>query len=258
MTGPTTADLLDPAGEVTHECLDGAAVEIVDGYGIGQTRRILRRDGNRVEFDRPWAAPPDDTSVTVFTAPPLFERMTFVDNRVVSQAVNVIVWGCSHDVVIDGNYTADGPGITLWSVRLAGDQKVWGGAAFTQIVNNVADMGWCVPPPEHALEAAAGICFIASKHPTAVEQGYDLLGLVVRGNRATNNSGMALRMTFRRDAPGGDAKRWRARGFGLIMERNLCTDSRFGIVLEKDARVAVRGNRFRRVDRPLVWAEPAG
>jgi hypothetical protein len=55
------------------------------------------------------------------------------------------MWGCTNDCVVDGNRLADGPHLGVWSVRVQGDQKVWGGAAFVSVINNVNEMGWIDP-----------------------------------------------------------------------------------------------------------------
>ncbi len=253
MTGPVTAEIVDPAGEVRDECLDGAWLDIVDGRGLGQVRQIVRREGNRIEIDRPWRADPDESSRVVFTAPSLFRHLTMVDNRIVSQAVNIIVYGSSYDSVIDGNYVADGPGITLWSVRLAADQKVWGGAVFTLVCNNVLDRGWSTPTRDaDALDGAVGVFVRCSRVHDCSDAGYDVLGLIVRNNHSTNNAGIGFRTTFSESGPGGARRPWRIRYAGVVIDRNLCTDSAVGIAVEKGAQVVLRDNRSRNVTFPVT------
>ncbi|MHB0935717.1 MAG: hypothetical protein ACYC6A_04950 [Armatimonadota bacterium] len=248
MLTPTTGEIIDPTGEVAHEWLEGAQIDIADGRGLGQVRTIVRRDGDRFEIDRPWRVNPDETSDIVFTAPPLFERMVFVDNRVVTQAINFIIWAQSRDTVLDGNYTADSPGITLWSVRWPGDQKVWGGVLFTSVINNVMDRGWSSPPRGQALAGAVGFFLRSCKNPTCTDEGYDYLGVVVRNNHATNNTGIGVPVTFRE----GD-RPWHCRDAGIVVEGNLCTDSVVGIAIEHGARAVERNNRCRNVAYPLTW-----
>ena len=256
MLSPTTARIIDPAGEVTHEWLEGAYIDIVNGRGLGQLRRITRREGDLIEIERPWRVDPNETSDIVFTAPPPFMHINYIDNRVVSKAINFILWGTHYDSVLDGNYTADGPGITLWSVRLAPDQKVWGGIIFTTVINNVMDRGWSAPATaEGALGAATGFMTFASRHPEAGTEGYDLLGVVFRGNHITNNSGAGLRVTFLADRRNHPAP-WRSRDGGIVLENNLCTDTAVGIAIEDGARTVERGNAFRNVRFPLTWSAP--
>ncbi len=259
MVDPLTAELVDPAGQLTHECLDGACVEIVEGRGVGQIRDIVRREGSTVTLDRPWLAEPDASSRISFTAPPAFRQVVMVDNRVVSQNENVIIWGSTYDAMIDGNYVADGRGIGLWSIRLDAKQGVWGGAIFAQIINNVVDRGWVGRVNRDSLLGAPnGISFIACLQATGSTRGYDCLGMVVRGNHATRDTGIGFTTTWRQGGafdgtkpePGKEV--WRIREAGVVIERNLCTDSAVGIVVEHDARAVVRANRSRNVTFPLA------
>jgi len=221
-----------------------------------------------VTLDRPWIVGPDETSRISFSAPPSFRQVTLVDNRIVSQNENVIIWGSTYDAVIDGNYVADGHGIglwsirleaKLWSIRLEAKQGVWGGAAFVQIINNVVDRGWVGPVTrENLLAAPRGIDFIATLQASGTTVGYDCLGLIVRGNHATRDTGIGFRVTWRRGAdwdgtkPDPDKVVWRMREAGVVIERNLCTDSSVGVIVEKGARAVVRDNRARNVTHPLA------
>ena len=259
MIDPLTAEIVDPAGQLTHECLDGACIEIVGGRGAGQVRDIVQREASIVTLDRPWIVEPDETSRISFSAPPSFRQVTLVDNRIVSQNENVIIWGSTYDAVVDGNYVADGRGIGLWSIRLEAKQGVWGGAAFVQIINNVVDRGWVGPVTrKNLLSAPKGIDFIATLQASGTTAGYDCLGLVVRGNHATRDTGIGFRTTWRRQAdwdgtkPDPDKEVWRMREAGVVIEQNLCTDSAVGVIVEQGARAIVRANRARNVAFPLA------
>ena len=228
-------------------------IEVVDGRGVGQLRRIVRREGERFELDRPWLVAPDRASDVVFTAPPPFHNITIADNRIVNTGANIICWGCSNDIVVDGNRTGDGHCIGIWSVRLAADQKVWGGAAFTQVINNTAEAGWCAPQGGDLLAGfGAGVVGNpCTRHPTATDEGYDILGLILRNNCTTDNAPIAVKATFRcGEAP------WRIRHAGVVVEGNLVRRSRIGIVVEKGMNAVVRGNASEDVEQPLVVAEP--
>jgi hypothetical protein len=248
MTGATTGEMQDPTGEVTHEILDGAWIEVMEGPGVGQLRRITRREGTRFEIDRPWDYEPDESNRIAFTAPAPFRNLTMVDNRVISEAVNIIVWGTSYDTVLDGNYTADGPGITIWSVRLAPDQKVWGGALFTTIINNVVDRGYGGSRPVKG--AALGIFNIITFDRNGPTLGYDYLGYMVRNNHATQNAGIGFQVSFERY---NQPVPVRIREAGVVIEANHCSRSGVGVVLEKGARLVERANTADQVEFPLTW-----
>jgi hypothetical protein len=255
MTGPTTGEILDPGGEVSRENLEGAWLEVMEGRGLAQLRRVVKRDGNQFKIDRPWDCEPDEHSRIAFTAPAPFRNLTLVDNTVISEAVNIIVWGTSYDTVVDGNMTADGPGITIWSVRLAPDQKVWGGAIFTTVINNVVDRGFgsSVPANGGPLGIFNLICFDYSGAPI----GYDYLGYVVRNNHAMNNTGIGFQASFSRGANRGRETdtATRVREAGVVIEKNHCSRSGVGIVLEKGTRLVERDNTSDQVEYPLTWVD---
>jgi len=243
MTGPTTGRIVDPQGELTHEWLQDAVVEVVAGRGVGQLRRILRREGDELQLDRPWTVAPDETSRVVFTAPTPFHNMTFVDNDIRSTGINVILWGCSNDIVIDGNRSADAPGLTVWTVRLAADQKVWGGAAFTQIINNTV----------RERSYIGNHCY---KHPTCTALGYDFLGLLIRNNSLENNSRILINGVFYgHEDP---ARVIPVHAAGILVEGNHIENGDEGIVADRYARALVRHNRFVNVSQPVRLREWAG
>jgi hypothetical protein len=263
MTAPTIGEIIDPTGEVTHECLDGAMIDVVGGRGMGQIRRIIRRTGNSFEIDRPWRLDPDATSDIVFTAPPPFWQMTFIDNVGRRTGINVILWGNSNDVVLDGNTSSDGIGISVWSIRLPADQKVWGGAIFTSIINNKLAMNWFTPTEQeikHGVGAGGGICNPCTKFIDCTAEGYDMLGYIVRNNALVNNSGIVFKTTFTQAAGETLASRpcdvqWTIRNAGVVIENNFCKDSLIGVMIEKGAHAIARNNVFDNVRHPVVWTE---
>ena len=250
MTAPTAGRILDPKGVVKRECLDGAVTEIVDGRGVGQNRTILRRVGETFEIDRPWIVEPDASSVIIFTAPPPFRHMTLVDNDTFNTGANILLWGNSHDVVLDGNSSRDVGHITVWSIRLEDDQKVWGGAAFTQVLHNTLELAWLTPHTEKDLARTVGgiynPCFRA---PTARQVGYDILGLVIRDNYTARDGGITYSKHYMSppDATIDDA--------GVVIERNFARDSRVGVVVEQGSHAVVRGNRSKNVQWPVSWVK---
>jgi len=258
MLGPTTAEIIDPTGEVEHEWLEDAVLDIVDGRGAGQMRRIIKREGNRLKLDRPWAADPDETSNIVFTAPTPFHNMVVTDNRITDGGSNIIFWGCSNDIVIDGNRCARGAGIQVWSVRMEADQKVWGGAAFSSVINNVYFSGWACPTAEDPLLAygngVIGIPCCAAYDCTT--EGYDILGYIVRNNCTRDNSGIVIKTTYAHTHPDGHQTDWKIHHAGIVVENNYACDSIFGVMIEEGANTVERGNGSENVETPVIWVKP--
>ena len=251
---PTRYRILDPDGEVRREELVGSVLQVLDGAGIGQLRTVVAREGNEVEIDRPFRYPPGSDSVIAFSAPPPFRGMTVVDNIVEHTGANILLWGDTQDVVVDGNLCRDNGHITVWSIRSAAAQKVWGGAAFTQILHNRSETAWMNPetPEQAANHFGGGIGNPCSRdmnvHPPV---GFDFLGMIIRDNACRNQSGIVYRTRFVK----GDQV-WKLHDAGIVVERNYSEDGRFGVAVEADAPAVVRANRARRTRWPVVRFPP--
>ena len=253
MTGPTTGEIVDPAGQVARQDLIEGVIEIVDGRGVGQLRMITARQGDRIEIEKPWQIIPDETSLLSFTAPAPFHKLVYVDNWIENTGPSIILWGSSNDVVVDGNTTVYGPGIGVWSCNIAKlFTNITGGAVFTQVLNNTLDVGMFQPDDaallRHSSESLPQHGVIANMGYQPAD-GYDFLGLIVRGNCTRNNSGIILKKTIIAE----DRDLHISREAGLVCEGNFAEDSQVGIALEKGLAIAVRNNRARNVKRPLVW-----
>jgi len=257
MLGPTTAEIVDPTGEVKNEWLEGAVLDIVEGRGVGQMRRIVKRDGDRITINRPWTAAPDDTSDIVFTAPTPFHNIVVTDNTITGNGDNMIFWGCSNDIVIDGNRVKGGY-IQVWSVRIDADQKVWGGAAFSSVINNITSSGWACPTAEDPLQAygngVIGIPCCAAYDCTT--EGYDILGYIARNNCTRDNSGIVIKTTFIRTHPDGKVTDWPINHAGIVVEGNYAKDSIFGVMIEEGANAVERNNKAENVNVPLSCVKP--
>jgi hypothetical protein len=77
--------------------------------------------------------------------------------------------------------------------------------------------------------------------------------MVVRDNHATGITGMNFRTKYNERVAGQtELVPWTIRHAGVVFERNLCTDSVVGIVIDEDAAVTLRGNESRNVRWPLT------
>jgi hypothetical protein len=200
---------------------------------------------------------PDETSNVVFTAPTPFHNVVVVDNDIHNGGSNIIFWGCSNDIVIDGNRCSAGSGIQVWSVRIEESQKVWGGAAFSSVINNTYAVGWACPGADDPLLAyGSGVIGIPCGAYGCTLEGYDILGYLARNNFTRDNSGIVIRTTFPFTDVQGCAGDWRIDHAGIVVENNFARDSIFGVMIEQDAHAVARGNRAENVGAPLWWATP--
>ncbi len=251
MTGPVTAEIIDPEGQLKGQDLVEAVVEITGGRGAGQLRMIVERKGNLIQFEKPWRIDPDESSICSFTAPPPFHKQVYVDNHIENTGASIILWGSSNDVVLDGNTTVYGPGIGVWSCNLTDHwTNISGGAVYTQVINNTVDVGMLQPDDQAILRHYAeslpqhGVISNMAYLPT---RDYDFMGLLIRGNCTRNNSGIVLKKTFIvRD------RVVESHCAGMVCENNFAENSEVGIILEKQLPAAVRGNRSKGVKRPIV------
>jgi len=254
MIGPTRYRIIDPTGEVRREELVGSVLQVLDGAGIGQIRTVVARQGDEVEIDKPFRYAPGAASVIAFSAPPPFRGMTVVDNTVTHTGANILLWGDTQDVVVDGNVCRDNGHITVWSIRSFEEQKVWGGAAFTQILHNRSEMAWMMPetPEQTAGCFGAGIGNPCSRNMKVDPPvGFDFLGFIVRDNACRNQSGIVYRTRY---VVAGRA--WKLHDAGVVVERNFSEDNQFGVAVEADAPAVVRNNKARRTRWPVVRFPP--
>lgn len=114
-----------------HTDYRGAAVYILEGTGAGQWRYVTANNGREWEVDRPWDAPPDETSrfsIVPFRGRNLFISNTFVDGGAMQLYASVA------DVIVAGNKGARIDGFFTWGMNPHG----WGNQpAFTaQFLDN--------------------------------------------------------------------------------------------------------------------------
>jgi hypothetical protein len=83
------------------------------------------------------------------------------------------------------------------------------------------------------------------------------LGYIARGNVTRDNATLHIQTTQVRSGPDGTSLPWPLHHAGLVVEGNLAVDSAIGVSVERGARAVVRGNRARRVKKPLVRPPPA-
>lgn len=78
--------------------IDQYYVTVVSGRGMGQTVRVVARDGHRLALADPWREVPDDTSLVVVST--LFYHNLIVGNTVANAMAGIQLWiGCVDNVV---------------------------------------------------------------------------------------------------------------------------------------------------------------
>lgn len=166
---------------------------------------------------------------------------------------NILLWGDSQDVVLDGNVCRDNGHISVWSIRSFESQKVWGGAAFTQILQNRSETAWMNPerPEEAAGCYGSGIGNPSTRGTVAHPVGFDFMGLIIRDNVCRNQSGIVYRTRY-----GAADTPWKLHDAGIVVERNHAEECRFGVAVEADAPAVVRANTAKHTRWPVVRFPP--
>jgi parallel beta-helix repeat protein len=121
--------LVDPKLEYGY-----LSVQIVDGKGIGQLRKVKAIDGYTVTFDEPFAITPDSTSKFTLIAPN--DNATVYDNTIKNNAKGIWLFGNAYDSVVADNKSVDSEGIFLYTVR---NSQGLSPGYFTRITDNVVE-----------------------------------------------------------------------------------------------------------------------
>ncbi len=156
-------------------------VTILSGPGQGQTRRILRREGDKLILAKPWREPPKQGSVVVVGTG--FYRNLIVDNYTPDGMTGIQLWIYCVENVIAGNTTARQrkPGIYIYSnaTTLATSMpRTWNRGLSPLFFNYVEG--------NRTEECSQGILVISGDAPLPIEFPRSL-GNVIRHNSFIRN-----------------------------------------------------------------------
>lgn len=191
----------------------GAGVFIVGGRGQGQYRRIVMREGRRIQLDRPWQVPPDETSNITIT---MFQGRYLVLDNDFTDTGPMQFYGTAVGSIVAGNHGKRMAGFFAKGLWYHGFQPSWYNLFLANRITEGNYYGW------HTGVAAK---IEVSGHAGAAAD-YSCRGQVVRGNYLENNSYITLRGRCR----------------ALLIEKNIIRDSAFGIVTESGVLGAVIKN----------------
>ncbi len=228
-TLPQQGPFWPPDSEFESEpALTSYYLQVTEGRGFGQVRRVVGREGNRVLIDRPWRVWPDETSRVLMTN--LFARNIVADNTTHNGMTGIQLWiGCWQNVVT-GNDIARmrKPGIFLagfYTTQESTMPNTWNRGVGIMWYNDIDG--------NRVEDCSAGILLVAynQAHPAAWPI---CLGTRIRHNTTVNSRMKAINLASRHprpeDAPGERPI------VGTVCEFNVLRDQAVGVSVPEVAR----------------------
>lgn len=193
-------------------------VTVFAGRGQGQTRRVLKRVGERLLLDRPWTVPPTtDAVVAVGTA---FYQNLIVGNHTPDGMTGVQLWiSCIENVVADNTITRQRkPGLFLYAngTTLASSMpRTWN--------RGISPLFWNVAEGNRAEECSAGALVTSGDDANLPVEFPRALGNVLRHNSFLRSRTDGVVITSRK--AGAGINDTAASIVGTIAEFNIVRDA---------------------------------
>ena len=196
-------------------------VSVFSGRGQGQTRRVVKRQGERLLLDRPWSVPPQAGSiVAVGTA---FYRNLIVGNHASDGMTGIQLWISCVENVVAGNTIARQrkPGLFLYAngTTLASSMpRTWN--------RGISPLFWNLCEGNRTEECSAGALVTSGDEHSLPIEFPRALGNVLRHNSFIRSRTDGLVITSRSTPPG--VKDSSASIAGTVVEFNVVRDAQTG------------------------------
>lgn len=193
-------------------------VSVMSGRGQGQTRRVLKREGERLLLDRPWRVPPQTGSlVTVGTG---YYQNHIVENQTSDGMTGIQLWISCIENVVGGNTIARQrkPGLFFYangSTLASSMPRTWN--------RGISPLFWNIAEGNHAEECSAGALVTSGDAPGLPVEFPRALGNVLRHNSFLRSRTDGVLLTSRKAA--AEVKDQAASISGTIVEFNLVRDA---------------------------------
>lgn len=193
-------------------------ITVVSGTGLGQTRRAVSRQGERILLDRPWRVPPDKGSL--ITMGVAFYQNLIVGNDTPDGMTGVQLWISCMENVISGNTIARQrkPGIFLYAsgTTLASSMpRSWN--------RGLGPLYWNTVEGNRAEDSSDGILVTSGDAPNLPIEFPRALGNVVRHNSLIHSRGDGVAVTSRKGP--GKTPDPAASIVGTIVDFNVVRDA---------------------------------
>lgn len=198
-------------------------VTVFKGVGQGQTRRVVRREGERLWLDRPWKVPPGPGAVVAVATG--FYQNLIVGNEVPDGMTGIQLWISCIENVIAGNTIKRQrkPGLFLFAnaTTLASSMpRTWN--------RGVSPLFWNYCEGNYTDECGGGVLITSQDENDIPVEFPRAVGNVIRRNSFLKSRSAAVSLGSRPAAPGlADTA---PSIFGTLLEFNLVRDARTGFV----------------------------
>ena len=181
---------------------------ILDGKGSGQYRRVISHSGRKWEMDQPWLVAPDTSSVISIIP---FRGHTLIVNNTFEDGGAVQFYGTSIENIVSNNKGTRMSGFLVWGQ----EQRGWGWQPswYNQILNNEITDG-------HNYRHQLTRIGVSGTFSDAHQGNYDgplSKCIVIRQNTIRSNGLISVT----------------GQSADVLVEKNLVSNSEFGIVVEK-------------------------
>lgn len=208
----------------TEPALTSYYLQIVQGPGMGQVRRVAGREGQRLLMDRPWRVAPDAGSRVVMSN--LYVHNIVEDNETNDGMTGIQLWiGCYDNIVVSnriarqrkqgiflyGTYTTDAP--TMVNTWNRGVGIFW----FNDTVGNLVE------------DTQEGILLTSGEGDLPPSGWPRVLGNTIRHNTLINSRFNGINISARRAQPEETIH-------GTVAEFNVIRDQPVGILANDSAR----------------------
>jgi len=198
-------------------------VSVFSGAGQGETRRVMRREGNRLILDRPWNEPPATGSLVAIGTG--FYQNLIVGNYVPDGMSGIQLWiSCVENVVADNTIARQRrEGIYLYAsaTTLASSMpRSWN--------RGIAPLFWNIAESNRTEECCTGLLVASGDDPRLPVDFPRALGNVIRHNSFVRNreDGLTLSTGAAKPAPG--VRNTSPTVAGTLVEFNVVRDASIG------------------------------
>ncbi len=193
-------------------------VTIFAGRGQGQTRRVLRRTGESLIVDRPWAVAPRSGSIVAVGT--MFYQNLIVNNSTPDGMTGIQLWiSCVGNIISENTIARQRrPGLFLYAngTTLASSMpRTWN--------RGISPLFWNIVEGNRTEECSAGVLITSGDEEQMPIEFPRALGNVLRHNTFARNRTDGVLLTSRATPPG--VKDTSASVVGTVVEFNVVRDA---------------------------------